>query len=401
MKKTFEFQWHGVDAIGKKVDGKMNVMSEKQAHQQLTANNITPLSIKRKMHFTVSDQSNIGADDIINFTRNLSALINANLTLHQALRMLASSHHKKSMAILLNQLAEQLNQGELFSNVLQHYPRHFNTIYISLIRCAEHSGQINIMLQQIVEYLESSNRLKKRLKKALSYPATMISITLIIALLLLIFVIPQFKSLFDSYHAPLPKLTQIVLTIADFIRLKWWLLIGQITFIVTATIKSYQQSKAARVFFDKLVLRLPIYGNLLHKATLARMLQTLSVNYAAGVPLDQSLTMIATLSNNTLFQNAITTITTDIQRGIALSNAFESHPIFPPMLVQMMHVGEQTGSLEELLKKLAEFYQEDVDQIVNNLSSLIEPFMIVLLGAIIGCFVLAMYLPIFKLGSLF
>jgi type IV pilus assembly protein PilC len=339
--------------------------------------------------------------DIILLMRNLSTMSYAGIPLLTALNSLEQGQDKPRMRKLLSSIKTDISQGQLMADSLSKHPRYFEILICNLLRTAEMSGTLDTTLKHIAEHLEKSAALKKKIHKALTYPTLVLALACIVATILLVLVVPQFQSLFKSFGAQLPLPTRIIIHCSTSLQQYWWLFIMLAGFGVTAVKTANTYSRSFSCFVDRYKLKFIIIGPLVEKAILARITRSLATTLAAGVPLVNALTSVAEIANNSVYQQAMLGIRDHITKGESLQDAMNNCGQFPPMVTQMIAVGEASATLETVLNKIASYYEEDVDNIVSNLSNLIEPIIMMILGIIVGGFVLAMYLPIFKLGSVF
>lgn len=339
--------------------------------------------------------------DIIVFTRHLATMLSAGLPQVSALKTIAQAQQKKLMRNLVFDLCTQISGGKQLSQALRKYPQHFNQLYCALVHSAEQSASMDTTLMRLADFLEKTHRLKKKVRRALTYPISIIAITVLVAIILLLFVVPQFEKLFNSYGASLPIFTLLVLHLSNSLQHYWLIFLSAIIFLIFGFKQFKALNPRTSEMIDTAVLNFPIIGQLLKKSILARVMRTLSTNLAAGVPLQNSLHTAAFIADNLLFKKALLEIKKLVKSGNSFHSATSQFNIFPQIATQMIAVGEESGSLELMLEKLADFYEEDVDNLVDNLSNLLEPLIMIVLGIVVGSFVLAMYLPIFKIGSIF
>lgn len=395
------YTWEGRNKRGIKVNGEMVAVSPAIIQAELKRQNIDPLKIRKKSKSLFSNEKKITTLDIVIFTRHLATLITAGMPLVQSLDIIGKGNEKQKFQTLIIGVKNDVASGKNFADSLQKHPEQFNRLFCSLVRSAELSGTLDTMLVRIADYLEKSESLKKKVKKALTYPGAIIAISLIVSSILLVFIVPQFETLFSSFGAELPAFTRLVLNLSESLQNYWWLYAivligGSYGFIITR-----KRSQKFRAMVDRFILKLSVFGKLLEKSIVARVTRTLSTNLAAGIPLIDALDSVADIANNSVYRNALIQIREDVKTGQTMHTAMLTTHLFPHMVIQMVAVGEESGSLESMLDKIACFYEEDVDNMVSNLSSLLEPLIMVILGVLVGGFVLAMYLPIFQLGSIF
>ena len=339
--------------------------------------------------------------DIVVLTRLLSTMIAAGMPLIHALECIAQGHKKARMKKLLLALKNSIAEGCSFADSLKQHPSYFDSLFCQLIRAAEQSGTLEIMLKRIAEYLEKSATLKKKIQKALTYPAAILIVTLFVAVFLMVFIVPEFETLFSSFGTTLPAFTRLLINLSTFTQNHGGFFMT-LTFISIFSIKiAKKQVKHFNDVIDENLLKVVFFGPLIKKAIFARISRTLATLLDSGTPLIEALTAIANTANYALYQNAFEHIRPRVICGTAIHVAMIETHLFPSLLTQMIRVGEETGSLVTMLNKVADYYEEEVDQTISNLSQLIEPFIMLILGSVVGCFVVAMYMPLFKLGSVF
>ncbi len=333
------------------------------------------------------------------FSRQMATLIEAGIPLVQSITIIARSSANYRMTLLLESIKKEVESGSDFAAALQKHPRYFNPLYCHLISAGEQSGTLDLMLNEVALYKEKIDRMKKKIKQAMHYPLAVILIALIVSAGLLIYVVPQFESLFESFGAKLPTLTQGVITLSNYLRQGYVLIMGILGAAIYGFIYATKHSLTFAYFIDNLRLKLPIMGSILKNAAIARFTRTLSITFAAGLPLFDALNAVAGVTGNRLYATATHRIRKDIANGQPLYISLENTNLFPSMVIQMIAVGEESGNLEKMLSKIADFYEEAVDNAVDGLSSLLEPLIMAILGILVGGLVIAMYLPLFKLGS--
>lgn len=398
------FQWSGIDSNGKRVSGMLDANDSVEAQQELKRRGIeiTALTAKKKSSlFSLKPKpKKIKHKDILLLTRYISTMLAAGLPIVQALDIISHDQENPSVGALVVSLKNSISGGKTLADSFSEYPQHFNDMYCNLIKAGEKSGTIDKILKRLADYMEKTETLKRKVKKALVYPAAIMSIALIVSLVLLIFVVPKFADIFSSFGAKLPAFTRGVMALSDFIRYYWYILSGLIIGGYFGLKYYIKQSEPAKIFLDKLSLRMYIIGPVLRKSIIARFTRTLATTLDAGMPIVESMRTMAPIMGSRIYTKAVYQICDDVSSGHALSVSMESTNLFPNMAIQMISVGEASGSLSEMLNKVADYYEEEVNAIVDNLSSLLEPLIMLVLGVVIGTFVIAMYLPIFKLGSL-
>jgi len=400
-KQLQTFVWEGKNKRGSKVSGEMAAVSPAIIEAELRRQSIDPIKVRKKKKSLFSNEKPISSLDIVVFTRHLATMISAGLPLVQALDIVARGSDKPKMQTLLMTIKSDISGGKSFAESLHHHPKYFDNLFCNLIRAAELSGTLDVMLKRVADYLEKTESLKKKIKKALTYPAAVLFVTFIVSAILLVFVVPQFEKLFSSFDAELPAFTRAVVVLSEVLEHYWWLVLGGIGASIAAFVTARKRSTKFSDIIDRAILKAPVFGKLIEKSIIARITRTLATTLAAGIPIIDALQSVARISNNSVYRYALEQVKEDVTTGQSIHLAMTTTHLFPNMVIQMIAVGEESGSIEDMLGKIASYYEEDVDHMVNNLSSLIEPLIMVILGVIIGSFVVAMYMPIFKLGSIF
>ena len=393
------FIWSGVDKTGRSTQGEVNAPSIAIAKAQLRRQGIRAKRIKKKSVPLFSIGTAIGARDIAVFTRQLATMTRAGVPIVQAIDIVMDGTDKPLMKDLVRQIRNDVSGGAPVATSLGKHRKHFDELYCSLVAAGENSGTLEVMLDRIAIYKEKSEALKATIKKALTYPVATILVAIVVTGILLINVVPQFASTFESFGSELPAFTQFVVGLSDLAR-DWWILIGS---AITIFVLSFNRLRAGNRKFadavDAALLKAPVFGSIVHDAVIARYSRTLSTTFAAGVPLVEALDATATASGNAVYERAIKQIRNDVTSGMSLLQATRATGIFPMFLLQMTSIGEESGTLDEMLGKVADQYEMQVDNAVDSISSLIEPMIMSILGIIIGGLMVAMYLPIFMLGS--
>lgn len=393
------YVWRGIDRRGQQVKGETYSESQQSVEAQLRSQGIDISDIKAKPKWMELGGSKIKTEDIVMFTRQMSTMVVSGIPLVQALEIVAGGLKNKSMQAIVMTIRNDVASGTTFADSLKKHPKQFDTLYFNLVRAGEQSGVLDTVLMQLATYMESVMVMRGRVKKALFYPVIMLTVTIAISVLLLGFVVPQFQDLFGSFGAELPFATRVVINLSDFVQQYWWLvLIGFIALIVLHKVM-IKRSEAYALVLDKISLRIYLFGQLNRKAIIARCMRTLSITLAAGTPLVDALDSVADVAGNRVYAAAINQIKEDVMAGQPIYLSMSTTRLFPNMVIQMVSIGEKAGELEGMLTKIADFYEEQVKTLVDGLSTLIEPIMIVVMGAIIGGFVVSMYLPIFQLGT--
>jgi type IV pilus assembly protein PilC len=390
------FVWTGKDRTGQALSGELRSTNYASARAVLRRQGVV---VQRITKGAAPPEKKITSKDIATFTRQLATMMQAGVPILQAFEIVAQSGANPRLSQLLLDIRSDVQTGTPLSVAFRRYPQYFHELYCNLVAAGEAGGILDTLLKRLAEYEEKTLALRNKVKSALMYPAGVLGVAVLVLAVIMIFVIPAFKDVFASFGAELPALTLLVMAMSAFFVEWWWLLLAGAGAVVMLIIKSYQRSPSMRDKVDAGLLRLPVFGRLMVKAIIARWARTLATLFAAGVPLVDALTSVAGAAGNAVFRHATEAIRRDVSAGIALNKAMQSTAQFPPMVLQMTAIGEESGSLDQMLEKSAEFFEEEVDEMVKGLSSLLEPFIIVILGVLIGGIVVAMYLPIFKLGS--
>lgn len=395
------FKWVGLNSRGKRSEGVIQSADIKEAQSELKKLGVEIISITAKSTFQMrSRPKKIKVKDIQLFTRYLSTMLTAGLPIIQALEIIGGDQNNPAFQNLISAIKKDIAGGKTLAETFGGYPKYFTDLYCSLIKAGEKSGTLDKILNRLAGYMEKTETLKRKIKKALAYPIAILSIALGVSLILLIFVVPTFQKLFSSFGAKLPFFTQMVVNLSDFMRSYWWaILIGLVALIFG--FKKARKNPEFKRKVDYYILKIYIVGPILSKGIIARFTRTMSTTLEAGMPIVESMKSMAPVMGNSLYTKAVLQMCEDVSSGHTLSASMASTKLFPNMVIQMISVGEASGRLAEMLNKVADYYEEEVNSIVDNLSTLIEPLIILILGVIVGTFVIAMYLPIFKMGSLF
>lgn len=399
---TQAFKWTGLNSHGQREEGVIQAADGKDAQVELKKIGIEVISLtlKHKFHFPTR-QKKIKVKDIQLFTRYLSTMLAAGLPILQALDIIGHDQDNPAMKKLIISIKNDISEGKTLAETFSRYPQQFSSLYCNLIKAGEKSGTLDKILNRLAGYLEKTETLKRKIKKALTYPIAIISVAFIVSGILLIFVVPQFQAMFASFGAKLPFFTRMVVHLSDFLRGYWWTIVLVIIALVLGWKYYWRFNENLRQKLDRWSLKIIIIGPVFKKGIIARFTRTLSTTLEAGMPIVESMKAMAPIMGNSLYSNAVLHMCDDISNGHTLSASMSSTSLFPNMVIQMISVGEASGKLSDMLNKVADYYEEEVNSIVDNLSSLLEPLIMLLLGVIVGTFVVAMYLPIFKMGSLF
>ncbi len=398
IRKDIQFNWVGKDKKGNKLKGRSLASSEQALRADLRRQGVVPVKISKQSNL-FKGGGKVTPEDVAIFSRQLATMLTAGIPLVQSFEIIGNGHDKPAMQKLVLSIKADIEGGTSLHESLAKQPLYFDDLYVNLVEAGEQAGALESLLDKIATYKEKTEALKKKIKKALFYPAAVMVVAIIVTLILLIFVIPQFESLFKGFGADLPAFTQMVINASRFVQDQgWWMAIVVIASIV-GFINLKKRSRALREAIDRMSLKLPVVGPILVKAAIARYARTLSTMFSAGVPLVEALQSVAGATGNIVYEQAVLRMKDEVSTGQRLQRAMENTGLFPNMVVQMIAVGEESGSLDEMSGKVATFYEQDVDNAVDSMSSLLEPLIMAILGVLVGGLVIAMYLPIFKLGS--
>ncbi|HEV8258296.1 MAG TPA: type II secretion system F family protein [Casimicrobiaceae bacterium] len=394
--KEYTYLWEGVDRNNRNVRGEIKAASETVVTSNLRRQGIRIRKLKRQ---TFRGGGRVNEKDITFFTRQLATMLKAGVPLLQAFEIVARGHRNPRFSRLMMDIKGRVEAGSSLSQAFREHPAHFDSLYCNLVNAGETAGMLDGILERLATYKEKILALKSKIKSAMFYPISVVTVAIIVIWIIMVWVIPAFKSVFKGFGADLPAPTLIVMAISDFFVAYWWLMAAIIVGTVFGFFFLLRRSTAFRYAVDRISLKLPIVGGILEKATIARWTRTLATMFAAGVPLVESLDAVAGASANAVYIAGTRKIQNEVSTGTSLTNAMHNTGLFPSMVLQMTQIGEESGSLDGMLSKVADFYEREVDDAVTALTSLLEPIIIVFLGVVIGGLVVAMYLPIFKLGS--
>jgi type IV pilus assembly protein PilC len=397
--KLDTFQWEGVDRKGKRLKGEMDAASVAFVNAMLRRQGINPVRVSKRSASLFAIKKKIKPKDVAVFTRQLSTMIAAGIPVAQAFDIVAKGHENPSMRELVNTIRQDIEGGTNMTEALGKYPLYFDSLYCNLVNAGEQAGILDTILDKLATYKEKIESIKGKIKSALFYPTAVIVVAFIITSILMIFVIPQFESLFKGFGADLPAFTKLVMNISNTFKSYWYLIFGSIIGTVVFFGYAYRRSIKMQHTMDRLLLRAPLIGEIIKKATIARYARTLATMFAAGVPLVDALDSVAGATGNRVYYEGTMAIKADVTTGTQLQAAMNSTNLFPNMVVQMVAIGEESGELDSMLSKVADIYEQEVDDAVAGLSSLLEPIIMAFLGVVIGGLVIAMYLPIFKIAA--
>jgi type IV pilus assembly protein PilC len=396
-KREIPFAWEGRDKRGARIKGKSLAPDEQTLRAELRRQGVAPSKIRKQRQGRKGGKVNAG--DIAIFSRQLATMLAAGIPLVQAFEIVGSGHEKPAMQKLILDVKADVEGGTSLHEALAKHPLYFDDLYVNLVEAGEQAGALESLLDKVATYKEKTEALKKKVKKALFYPAAVLVVAVIVTIVLLVFVIPQFEALYKGFGANLPAFTQFVIHISNIVQHDGLFIAMVVGGLVWTFIYFKKRSRAMREFLDRLILKFPIIGPILNKAAIARYARTLSTMFAAGVPLVEALESVAGATGNIVYENAVNKMRDEVSTGQRLQRAMENTGLFPNMVNQMIAVGEESGSLDEMSGKVATFYEAEVDNAVDAMSSLLEPLIMLVLGVLVGGLVIAMYLPIFKLAS--
>jgi type IV pilus assembly protein PilC len=394
--KTFTFLWEGRDRGGKAIRGEMRAGGDAVVRSTLRRQGITVTKVK-KQHYKSGKK--VTEKDITLFTRQLATMMKAGVPLLQSFDIVAKGSENQSVAKLFTDIKADVETGTSLSQAFRKYPLYFDNLFCNLVGAGEQAGILDDLLERLAVYKEKMQAIKSKIKSALFYPVAVVAVALIVVTVIMLFVIPAFKSVFSSFGAQLPMPTMVVMAASDFFVSNWYLIFGVTGGIFYFLMQAWKRSPAVQFFMDRLLLKLPIFGSVIRKATIARWLRTLSTMFAAGVPLVEALDSVGGAAGNIVYLNATRKIQQEVSTGTSLTTSMTNVGVFPNMVLQMSAIGEESGALDAMLGKAADIFEGEVDDAVEGLASLLEPLIMVFLGGLIGGLVVAMYLPIFKLGQ--
>jgi type IV pilus assembly protein PilC len=394
----FPFTWEGTDRTGKKVKGKVVATSEAAVRSELRRQGVVASRV-RKQSMLFRKQGKVTAGDIAVFSRQLATMMTAGIPLVQSFDIVGAGHENPAMQKLILAIKGDVEGGTSLADALGKHPLHFDDLFVNLVAAGEQAGALETLLDKIATYKEKTEALKKKIKKALFYPAAVVVVAIVVTTILMLYVIPEFESLFQGFGADLPAFTRMVIDISKFMQSRGWILLVLGVGGVVGFMYAKKRNRGIQHFVDRTMLRLPILGAILHKSAIARYSRTLATTFAAGVPLVEALGSVAGATGNIVYEGAVLKMRDEVATGQRLQRAMENTDLFPNMVNQMIAVGEESGSLDAMASKVADFYEEEVDNAVDSMSSLLEPLIMAVLGVLVGGLVIAMYLPIFKMGA--
>ncbi|MGL6123328.1 MAG: type II secretion system F family protein [Shewanella sp.] len=398
--KIYTFQWSGLNRDGKKTAGELKGATVADIKSLLKQQGVNPKVVRKKASPLFARNPDINAMDIAMVTRQIATMLAAGVPLVTTIEMLGRGHEKQKMRELLGTVLSEIQSGIPLSDALRPHRRYFDDLYVDLVAAGEHSGSLDAVFDRIATYREKAEQLKSKIKKAMFYPAAVVVVAILVTTLLLLFVVPQFESIFQGFGAELPAFTQMIVNISRFLQSSWYIFFAAIVASIWLFVRAHRNSQVVRDRVDELVLKIPVIGNILHKAAMARFSRTLATTFAAGVPLIDGMESAAGASGNAVYRKALLKVRQEVMAGMQMNVAMRTTGLFPDMLIQMVMIGEESGSLDNMLNKVANIYEMQVDDAVDGLSSLIEPIMMVVIGTLVGGLIVGMYLPIFQLGNI-
>jgi len=397
--KMSVFTWEGTDRKGGKVKGELSGTNTALVKAQLRKQGINPTKVRKKGISLLGKGKKIKPMDIALFTRQMATMMGSGVPLLQSFDIIGEGFDNPNMRKLVDDIKQEVAAGNSLANSLRKKPQYFDDLYCNLVDAGEQSGALETLLDRVATYKEKTESLKAKIKKAMTYPIAVVVVAVIVSAILLIKVVPQFQSVFASFGAELPAFTQMVIGLSEILQ-KWWILFLIAMFIIAFFLKElHKRSEKFRDSVDRTILRLPVVGGIIYKSAVARYARTLSTTFAAGVPLVEALDSVSGATGNVVFRNAVNRIKQDVSSGTQLNFSMRTTGVFPSMAVQMAAIGEESGSLDTMLDKVANYYEEEVDNAVDNLTTLMEPMIMAVLGVLVGGLIIAMYLPIFQLGQ--
>ncbi len=397
--EKIEFRYEGTNRGGGKVKGEIYALNDTLAKNELRKQGINPIKVKKKPRSLLGGAAKIGAADISIFARQIATMMQAGVPLVQSFEIIGQGVDKLSLQKLIFGIKTEVEGGVSLAEALTKYPLYFDPLFINLVNAGEQSGSLEKMLDKLATYKEKLEALKAKVKKALFYPTAVLVVAFIVTVILLVFVVPQFEELFDSFGADLPALTLFVIRLSEFMQAWWWAIAGGIVGTVYLILRMKKTSPKMQEWFDRMALKAPVIGEITTKSAIARFARTLETMSAAGVPLVEAMDSVAGATGNIIYYNASLKIRDEVSQGTQLQTSMRNTGLFPNMAIQMVAIGEEAGSLDTMLAKVADFYENEVDNAVDALTSLLEPIIMAVLGVLVGGLIIAMYLPIFKLGA--
>lgn len=397
--RTSVFTWEGTDRKGGKIKGELSGTNTALVKAQLRKQGINPTKVRKKGISLLGKGKKIKPMDIALFTRQLATMMGSGVPLLQSFDIIGEGFDNPNMRKLVDEVKQEVAAGNSLANSLRKKPQYFDDLYCNLVDAGEQSGALETLLDRVATYKEKTESLKAKIKKAMTYPIAVVVVAIVVSAILLIKVVPQFQSVFANFGAELPAFTRMVISISEVLQ-EWWFIVLIALFAAAFALRAFhRRSEKFRDSMDRAVLKTPIVGDIIYKSAVARFARTLSTTFAAGVPLVEALDSVSGATGNVVFRNAVGKIKQDVSSGTQLNFSMRTTGVFPSMAIQMAAIGEESGSLDNMLDKVATYYEEEVDNAVDNLTTLMEPMIMAVLGVLVGGLIIAMYLPIFQLGN--
>ena len=400
MAESAVFVWEGTDKQGRKTKGEISSINPAIAKAELRRQGIKANRVRKKSAgLSLGGGGSVKPADIALFTRQMATMMKAGVPLVQAFEIVADGLDKPKVAALVRTIRDDVSSGNSFASAIRKHPDHFDDLFCNLIDAGEQSGALETMLDRVATYKEKTESLKAKVRKAMTYPIAVLVVAAVVSGILLIYVVPQFEDVFAGFGAELPAFTQMVIALSKYMQASWWKILFGIIGVIWLFNQAHKRSKGLRDAIDRMLLKMPVAGNIIEKSAIARYSRTLSTTFSAGVPLVDALNSVAGSTGNSVFVNAVYRVRDDVSTGQQLNFSMRNTGVFPNMVIQMVAIGEEAGALDEMLDKSAVYYEEQVDNAVDNLTALMEPFIMAVLGVLVGGLIIAMYLPIFQLGA--
>lgn len=397
--KVSVYAWEGLDKKGTKLTGEINGHNPALVKAQLRKQGINPTKVRKKSVSIFGKGKKIKPLDIAFFSRQMATMMKAGVPLLQSFDIISEGHDNPNMRKLVDDIKQEVAAGHSFATALRQKPLYFDDLFCNLVDAGEQAGALESLLDRVATYKEKTESLKAKIKKAMTYPIAVVVVAFIVTGILLLKVVPQFQSIFEGFGAKLPAFTMMVIGLSQIVQDYWWILLAGIALSIFLFRRAHRTSEKFRNGLDRALLKVPVIGPLLYKSAVARYARTLSTTFAAGVPLVEALDSVAGATGNVVFKNAVNKVKQDVSTGMQLNFSMRSTGVFPMLAVQMTAIGEESGALDSMLDKVATYYEDEVDNMVDSLTSLMEPMIMAVLGVIVGGLVIAMYLPIFQLGN--
>ena len=395
------YHWRGLNVNGKRVEGELKADSLGIAQKELEKQGILLLQIRAKKNSNFfAFKQKVSRKFILDFGQQLSTLTSASIPITAALGIIQNSCSNNAARSFMTHIKSEVEKGKPLSAVLQQYPCYFNTLFCNLVKAGEHSGALEVMLKYLAAYNEKMAQQQQKIKKILLYPSIVMLVAVALTTVLLVFVIPQFQAMFASFGATLPLYTQFIIQLAFFVKIRGWLILSMVTFLLLVVVWARKKKPAFKIMSDRIMLKLPYFGVVVQKAIVARITRTLSITFRAGLPLHDALSLVAGIVANDIYKCGIDHIREQIMQGKALHDAIKASDLFPMRALQLVAIGEESGTLDDMLSKIADYYESEVNYITDNLQNFLEPMIMIILGVVVGGLIVGMYLPIFQLGKM-